>query len=570
MARARESGLGLPALAVAAATALPFVGSLANGFTNWDDPLYLTMNEHVRAGLTPGSIAWAFTTFETGNYHPLTWLSLQLDWTLFGPHAWGHHAMSLLIHAAGAALLFLLFARASTGVGCAAATAILWGVHPLRVESVVWAAERKDVLAALLGLAAIHAYLGFTRRPTAARLAAVGGWMAASLLAKPMLVTLPFALLLLDRWPLARLDATTFAERVREKLPLFGVATASIAITLVAQRNAMPPTEALPWALRIGNACVSYVAYALKTLVPVGLSPFYPHPGASLSIGATVAAAIALVAAAVAAWRFERSAPYAAFGLAWYLGTLVPVIGLVQVGSQAMADRYSYLPSVGLLVALVWGLAPVAGRRFGIVLVAGAAATLAAATARQTAYWKDSITLFSRAIALDPRNPLAHNNLGIALEAEGKTEQAIEHYRAVLSVNPEHVEARGNLALALAWLGRGPEAEVELREFLRRRPDHPAALAALGKVLFDGGNEAEGLALLERAAAAGLADPEVDVRRASAHLRAGRLEEARLALESLLTRRPDYAPARANLAEVYRRLGRPEDARRIEAGSAPR
>src|SRR5262245_65042813 len=272
----------LRAFLVAIVAVAPFLPALGNGFTNWDDPLYLTQNVHVRAGLTPSSIAWAFTTTETANWHPLTWLSLEADWALFGPRAWGHHGVSLALHGAAAALLFAFLSGATGRALPSASAAVLWAVHPLRVESVVWASERKDVLSTLFWVAALLAYLGYCRRPGPLRMATVALLAAAGSLAKPMLVTFPFALLLLDRWPLGRWTQVPVRSLVFEKLPLFAVALASSIVTMIVQRTAMPTGEilTLPW--RAANAVVSYAAYLGKTALPISLSPFYMHPGSRL------------------------------------------------------------------------------------------------------------------------------------------------------------------------------------------------------------------------------------------------------------------------------------------------
>lgn len=414
--------------AVAAATALvaatlgAYRGVAGNDFVVYDDDQYVTANPALRDGLTAPAIRWAFVTDHAANWHPLTWLSHLLDVQLFGFAPRGHHLMSLALHVAATVLLFLLLRRLTGNALPSLATAALFGLHPAHVESVAWVAERKDVLSTLLGLFAIAAYAGWVRRPSWRRYAALVGLFALGLLAKPMLVTLPFVLLLLDLWPLRRWSwkesLAGLVPRVREKLPLFALAAASCSVTFLVQRGggAVQSADRYPLAIRCQNAAVAYVDYLRQLAWPSDLAVFYPHPGVALSPLRALASLALLLLLTAGAWRLRRSQPAVLVGWLWFLGTLLPVIGLVQVGWQARADRYTYLPSIGLFVALAWGagaLATTPERRTALAAATGAAlAACCFVTQAQVGYWRDSETLFLRALAVTRENFLAENNLG--------------------------------------------------------------------------------------------------------------------------------------------------------------
>lgn len=613
VSQTRSAPRFLLAATLGLAACLPFLPALGNAFTDWDDPLYLTMNAHVRAGLTPESLRWAFTTNETANWHPLTWIAHETAWMLFGDHAGAHHALSIVLHGVIVALLFWILARTTGATGRSAAAALLFGVHPLRVESVAWASELKDVLAALFWMLGVLAWIRWTESKRPAHYILVVAALGLGLLAKPMLVTFPFALLLLDRWPLGRWGKEGASSLfppwrlVSEKAALFALAIGSCAVTLSVQRSAMPTGESFSLGEDLANAVVSYVAYLGKTVWPVDLSPFYPHMGPTLPAWKVAAAAVLLAVVTAAVFRLRRRAPYAWFGWLWYAGTLVPVIGIVRVGSQAMADRYTYIPSIGISIAVVWGVADLLrtlASRMGASsrssVLEGTAAALAILallplTWRQTALWKDSITLFTHALSIDARNPLAHNNLGIALEAEGRTDEAIAHYRQALDAAPENLNARGNLAFALLFKGERAEAEERLRALLHDRPGDPAVLEALGEIALENGRPIDAVPLLTEAVAAspgfgkaeyqlsralagagkpadaiahaehaeqaGLRDAKLYAHLSSLYLSTGRLEDARRTLEVLVRLEPGYAPAHSNLAAVCSRLGLLDEAR---------
>jgi hypothetical protein len=439
-------------------TLAAWLPTLRNGFVNLDDGLYVTGNPHVRQGLTRESLAWAMTANVANNWHPLTLLSHLLDVQLFGLDPAGHHATSLLLHLANVLLLFAVLtkmtARMTDAPGRSAAVAALFAVHPAHVESVAWVAERKDVLSALCWLLAMAAYERYARRPSPGRYLLVVLAMALGLAAKPMVVTLPFALLLLDVWPLERFQLG-WKRLVVEKLPLFALSAISSLITLRYQRTSLAPLDVLPWSFRLAGAAVSYVAYLGKLLLPRNLAVFYPVP---LEIPAwETAGAVTLLAAitAFSLWKARR-APWLLVGWLWFLGTLVPVIGLVQVGRQAMADRYTYLPSIGLCLAIVWGVAELAGHRRAVLATTAAAviALLAVGTWRQAGYWKDSDALYRHALAVTDGNYLAHLGLAKALTAQGDWNGAAGQYRAALTLRPGLVEARSGLDAMLRAEGR--------------------------------------------------------------------------------------------------------------------
>lgn len=441
----------LLAAALALLILLAFLPVLGNGFVNLDDGHYVTRNFWVRKGLTRGGLAWIWTANVANNWHPLTVLSHMLDCQIFGLVPAGHHLTSLFLHLANVLLLFEVLRRMTGAVWRSAAVAALFGVHPLHVESVAWVAERKDVLSAFFWILAMGAYARYALRPSLGRYLLVALAMALGLMAKPMVVTLPFVLLLLDVWPLGRLRfepgwGRRLARLAVEKLPLLGLSAAASLVTLQYQTTSLVDLEVVPWKLRLANAAVSYAAYLGKLLLPRNLAVFYPLPLEIPAWKAAGAAALIAVLTALAVWR-ARKAPWLLVGWLWFLGTLVPVIGLVQVGRQAMADRYTYLPSIGLFLAACWGLAELAGDRAGRRAVLAAASVmailaLAAATRAQVRHWSDSVALFQHALEVTEDNYVAHIGLAKALATERDWAGAAEHYRAALALRPGLREVR--------------------------------------------------------------------------------------------------------------------------------
>jgi protein O-mannosyl-transferase len=582
------------ALAIAVATLAVYAPVVRHGFVDYDDDEYVFRNPHVQAGLTAEGMAWAFTSMEAANWHPLTWLSHMLDCELFGLRPAGHHATNLALHTLDAVLLFLVLAWLTGGLWPSAAVAALFALHPLNVESVAWVAERKNVLSTFFWITTVAAYGWYARRPGAGRYLAVAAASALALLSKPMAVTLPFALLLLDFWPLGRMRRGAVGRLVVEKLPLLALAALASAITFEAhlRGGSVVAVEAIPPGARAANAIVSYAAYIGKLVWPARLGVFYPHRESSLPMGQVVATAGVLVLVTAAALRAARRAPYLAVGWLWYLGTLLPVIGIVQVGTQAMADRYTYVPAIGLFIALSWGAAALGAQRWPAraLAVAAAAALMALAvrTSIQVRVWRDSLTLFASTTAaipdswvahynlgnglmaagrtaeaeaefretvrLQPRFARGHNNLGDALDALGRHEEAVAAYREALRVNPDLAEALNNLGTSLAALGRLEDAEASLKEALKRQPAFVEAYLNLGIVLRRLGRVGESSEMLSRAV---LLRPDFDrlrFQRAITAVQAGDAETARRDLEVLRGRDPELS---ARLAAALREAAGP-------------
>ncbi len=534
--------------ALVVATFAAYWGSPSNGFVQYDDDRYVSENVHMRGGLKPASVAWAFTTTEQANWHPLTWLSHLLDVQLFGIDPGRHHLVSLVLHAANSALLFLLLVR-MTGATWRSALAAGWfAVHPLHVESVAWIAERKDVLSTLLWFLTLAAWLLWVASPSRARYALVLVLFALGLMVKPMLVTFPLTLLLLDFWPLRR------SPGLLEKAPLFALAAGSAVVTYIVQRGggAVESMARLPISERLANSMASYAGYLFETLSPTALAVFYPYPANGPTAALVLVSTALVVLTTVLAIASRKRAPYLAVGWLWYLVTLVPVIGWVQVGAQAMADRYTYVPSIGLFVAFAWGLGELAVWRPSLrpVIVAVAAVSLialAAQTRRQVAYWSNRTTLFSHALAVTRDNWLAHNNLAAALTDAGRYDEAILHLRAALAIRPSYSDAHANLGTAL---GRGGHAAEALEQFdlaLSTGPDNAklennwaGALASLGRT-------ADALEHLERAVRLDPDNVEAQFNLARALAAAGRPAEAAAHFEQVLRLEPDDAEAREGL-----------------------
>jgi hypothetical protein len=503
----RRALLGVVLCAV---TALAYVRVLGHDFTNYDDDAYVTANWAVRRGLTAETAAWAFTAFHSANWHPLTWLSHALDVELFGMNPAGHHAMNVVFHASAALLLYHLLWKMTGAVWRSALVAALFAWHPLRVESVAWIAERKDVLSACFFFLTLLAYEAHVRRPAPRRAAAVAAVFAFGLMAKPMLVTIPFVMLLLDYWPLRRLppqrpgaaSAGSAQRLVLEKAPLLPFVVVSAILTVRAQR---PVTlEAIPLFTRLSNAAVSYVGYLGKTLVPYPLATPYPYDAGALTPLRVGLSCLVLGAATALAWRARRRAPWAIVGWLWYLGMSVPVIGIVQVGNQAMADRYTYLPLVGVFLVAVWGLGALAerGRRWRRAMIALGSLALAAfvsLTSLQTRHWRNTETLFTHALEVSPDDPVAHNNLGLYLLGRGRTREALVHFERAVAIMPGHLEARNNLAVAHLKLGEREEAKRMLGELLAINPENPNVLTNAAIVLRAEGDVAGARRLAGRA-----------------------------------------------------------------------
>lgn len=587
------AGLALAVIAL-------FWPALQGGFVNYDDPDYLTANAHVQAGLTWAGVKWAFTTGHASNWHPLTWLSHQLDWQLFGDRPWGHHLTSVLGHGLNSALVFLAFYALTGACWRSFAVAALFGLHPLRVESVAWLSERKDVLSTAFWLLAMLAYAAYAKAVTARPLA--GPWsflrqpgylltalcLALGLLAKPMLVTLPCVLLLLDYWPLRRMSwlspsgendsnpsppPTAWSALLREKLPLLALVLASSVVTFLVQRagGAVTALTGLSLTARVANALVAYVRYLGKAIWPTDLAVLYPHPG-HWPVAAVLGATLILLALTAGALWLRRRQPWLAVGWLWYLGTLVPVIGLVQVGIQSMADRYTYVSMLGLGLAVVWGAAHLAARHEGwraalAVLTVFYAALALVLTREQIAFWRDSETLFRRTVAVTHKNYLAYNNLGFEFSVQGRLEEAREMYERSLAINPNYEEARNNLGYALAKLGRPAEAVPHYEAALRLKPNLAEAHNNLGNALADLGRPAEALACYRRAL-------ELKPNHADAHnnlgialAMQGQFDDAIEHLETSLRLKPRNASAHGNLGNAYAVQRKFDDAARHYAAA---
>ncbi|HZE22125.1 MAG TPA: tetratricopeptide repeat protein [Desulfobaccales bacterium] len=473
-------------------------------FISYDDNVYVYDNPAVQAGLTLKGLSWAFTTTRAGNWHPLTWLSLMLDCQLFGLNPGAQHLTNLAFHIASSLLLFLWLLYLTPSLGCSFMVAALFALHPMHVESVAWVAERKDVLSTFFWLLTMWAYVWYVKRPGWRRYLLILVCFSLGLMAKPMLVTLPFVLLLLDYWPLSRLSFEGLAAAetsspsgpgvalrrlLWEKAPLFGLAALFSLIALYAQQEvgAVWTGKTLPFTMRLANALVAYVSYLGKMLWPVHLAVLYPHPH-NLSLWQAVAAGLVLAALTILALRQARRHPYLLVGWLWYLGTLVPVIGLVQVGRQAMADRYTYVPFIGLFIAVVWGTAALAARwrasRFLLPVGAGGVlAALAVCTWVQVGYWRDSISLYEHTLKVTRGNPVTQNNLGEVLAGQGQLNQAVAHYTAALRLQPDFAQAHYNLGVALGAQGKLNQAAAQYRAALRFKPDFAEACNNLGEIL---------------------------------------------------------------------------------------
>lgn len=546
------------ALVLCAITLLVYNPVNRHDFVNYDDNFYVTQNLIVQHGLTWPGVKWAFTTFEVANWHPLTWLSHMLDCTLYGLKPAGHHFSSVLVHTLNVILLFLFLYKLTAKPFRSFVVAILFAVHPLNVESVAWVAERKNLLCTTFWLLSMLAYVRYARKPNWKRYLSVAILFALALMAKPMAVTMPFLLLLLDYWPLGRLSAVELAAApvsdngsiarfgmlLLEKVPLLALAAIGSLITIKAQQSGrtVAAWTILPLAARLKNAAVSYLAYIGKMFWPAKLAVMYPHPGISIPLGQAIAAALALIVITAMAIAARRKA-YFLVGWLWYLGTMVPVIGLVQVGDQAMADRYAYVPLIGLFVMIVWGIADWAGAaktKQKLVTAAAAMALVALVwqCSRQIGYWQNSMTLFSHAIAVTDGNFHAEVNLGGALEEIGRPDEAMQHFYAAVADNPKfglahydigihlqragkledaareytlavanerdpETQARGenNLAYCLIGLGRTSEAESHFRRAIELDPYKFNSHYGLGHLLLLRGEFREAAMHLAKAAA---------------------------------------------------------------------
>jgi tetratricopeptide (TPR) repeat protein len=536
-------------LALAAITFIVFGRTLTHGFVNYDDTLYVSENPVVARGLTFHGVLWAFSCHEA-NWHPLAWLSHELDCQLYGLHPAGHHLTNVLLHTATVIGLFLVLRQMTGALWRGAFVAALFAIHPLRVESVAWVAERKDVLSGLFFVLTIGAYVRYARRPwSPARYGLVLLLFALGLMSKPMLVTLPVVLLLLDVWPLRR--AETAGKLVLEKLPLLALSAASCMATLLAQGRVIQSAEVFSLPARLVTALLACKEYLWQMICPVGLAPFYPFPHHGLPVReAALDGTLLAVISAVVLWQ-RRERPWLWVGWFWYLVMLLPVVGIVQVGEQAHADRYTYLPQIGIYLAMTWLVAQWQVSRAALgVLGAGLIGLLMGCAWQQAAYWKDSETLWSYSLACDADNYVAQNNLGLVLLQKGRTGEAAACFRRALQIKPGYAEARNNLGEVLLRSGKVDAAITNFQEALLIRPDFAEAHDNLGNALLQFGKVDEAMAHCRRALQIKPDDAEACVNLGNALFRKGSVEEAAAQYQRALQIKPGLAMARKNLDAV--------------------
>jgi protein O-mannosyl-transferase len=588
---------------------LPYLETLRSEFIRFDDGAYVAENPQVQQGLTWANVAWAFTTTSTGNWHPLTWLSHMMDCQFFGLRPGWHHLMNALLHGANTALLFVVL-RAMTGMSWRSAlVAALFAIHPLHVESVAWIAERKDVLSTLFGLLALWAYARYVSAPSVMRYGLVASFFALSLLSKPMLVTLPFALLLLDLWPLKRFSienrapsqSPKFVSLVLEKLPLLAMSATSSVVTFKAQRvgGAVAPIDIWPLSQRLAHAVVAYVSYLSKVFWPVDLAVIYPFQDQAL-VARTALGILMMVGITIGVGLLIHERPWLAVGWLWFLGTLVPVIGLVQVGAQSMADRYTYVPLIGLFIMIAWSLpsavfaATNRGRTAAMAAVALILTTLTTVTFAQVHVWKNTITLFDHALKVTEGNYMAHNLLAGALRQKGDLIGARNHIEKSLQIRPSYADAHydlgtimlqqrdfakaleqfnlalqtkqqdpmiwNGLGMAKAHLGRMDEAISNYRHALSLDPNYGYALANLGAVLLAQKKYDEAIEMCERALRLRPDQAETHAALAAALWNRGRVDESIWHGRKAVELNPDLLDARFNLGWALYKNGNYDEA----------
>jgi len=528
-------------------------------FIQYDDPIYVTENKNVLRGVTTKNLVWAATTFQASNWHPVTWLSHMIDVELFGVQPGAHHLINLLLHLLNTLLLFDLLHRMTGTLWRSAFVAALFGLHPMHIESVAWIAERKDLLCALFWLLATGAYLQYTQRAKFRRYVGVVIFFALALMSKPTAVTFPFTLLLLDYWPLNRFDRSAIRVLVGEKIPLFVMSALSSVVTIAAQHGggAVASLEVIPLSDRLTNSLMSYGTYLLKTVRPVDLAIFYPFTG-QVSVLSLLLVVGLLLAVTILVIYGASSRPFLPVGWFWYLGTLIPVIGIVQVGGQAMAARYMYIPSIGIFIMVSWVMASVAKGRSGAVVMTSIGIVLligsSIMTYRQLQFWKSSEALFSRAIAVTGDNWRVHVNLGSVLESKGRYQEAFDEYQKAGRIRPDRADIFYNMGHAAGAMERWTDSVAFYRAALRLDPAFDKAHYNLAKIYVRLEDAEQALDHLQEAIRINPEFVEAYNDLGVLLFNMGKPNEAAAAFQKALSIKPDYFEALSNLHYVERKM----------------
>jgi protein O-mannosyl-transferase len=559
--RWRVAGL---CLVLAAITFAVFGQTLRFGFVEYDDNGYVYENPVVVRGLTLKGIVWALTYGKIGHWHPLTWVTHMADCQAYGLWAGGHHLTNVALHAVAVVLLFLVLREMTGSLWRSAFVAAVFAIHPLRVESVAWIAERKDVLSGVFFMLTLWTYARYARQPSRGRCAAVAVWYGLGLLCKNMLVTLPLVLLLLDWWPLGRMSRASLSRLVKEKIPLFLLSLGSCVATALVPEKVLA-SDRLPFLERAGNAVVSYGLYLRQMVYPARLAIPYLYPPNGLPFWKVGLALVLLAAISFSVWACRKGRPYLLVGWLWYLGMLVPVIGFIQISYYARADRYTYLPGIGLVLAGTWAVGDWSmgwkQRRtvLGCLMTAVIGALMVCAWI-QTGYWKDSETLWTHTLACTTGNSVALNNLGLLLYHQGRLDEAIAHYQKALQINPDNAEAHINLGTDLLKKGRVDEAIAQYQMGAKIKPDFAEAHYNLGNALLQKGSVSEAITQYQTALQINPDNADAHNDLAVALQQKGRLDEAIAHYQKALQINPDNADAHYNLANVLQKERRVDEA----------
>ena len=541
-----------------------FGQTLYHEFVNYDDGSYVYSNPRIINGLTPGNIEWAFTHIHSGNWHPLTTISHMLDCQLYGLQPWGHHLTNILLHSAAVILLFLALWRLTGNLWASAFVAALFAIHPLRAESVAWIAERKDVLSGVFFALTLLIYAGYARGNvfSFSRYTTVLVLFALGLMCKPTLVTMPFVLLLLDYWPLGRVTNRWSAGRrlVAEKIPFFVLSAASCVATILAQREAFARIRTLPLQERFANAVVAYVEYMGQMIYPAHLAVLYPYPERSLNIGEVIVALLFLLIVTAICFLWRKTYPFALTGCFWFLGMLVPMIGIVQVGSQPRADRYTYLPEIGLYILATWSAMELlkTSRHKREVLAVAVLLVIGALTTRsyfQTLYWQNSETLWKHTIDVTGTNYIAQNNLAGTLEAKGQFDEAIAHYREAVKIKDDVAQVQSNLGYALLREGDVDEGIIHLQKALQIDPVYVEAYNHMGSALMKKGQAGEAIGYYQKAIQLNTSYADAYNNLGAAFWQNGKVDEAIANYRQAVASKPESAEMQFNLGSALARKG---------------